>query len=141
LIECIGDGIKIHVASKNSQPVASILTLSFKRTLVYKYGCSDRSFNHLGGTQFLFWRVIQEAKHDELQEFDLGRSDLQTPGLVTFKDRWGSTRSVINYYRCPAPSHQTVGTRWSTRIAQSFLARMPDKVLVAMGQMLYRHIG
>jgi hypothetical protein len=141
LIDCIGDGVRFHVASKGGQPVASILTLTFKRTLVYKYGCSDRRLNNLGGMQFLFWKVIQEAKHDELQEFDLGRSDLEASGLMTFKDRWGSARSLIDYFRCPAPLHPSVDTPWSTRMAKSLFAHMPDRLLVTAGQMLYRHVG
>ncbi len=141
LIDCMGDAVQFHVASKDGQPVASILTLTFKQTLVYKYGCSDRRLNNLGGTQFLFWKALQKAKEDGLQEFDLGRSDLQTPGLVTFKDRWGSARSMINYFRCPAPARQSGVTQWSASMAQSLFARMPDRLLVAAGRMLYRHVG
>ncbi len=141
LLDCLGDDVKIHVASKDSRPVASILTMTFKRTLVYKYGCSDTSLNILGGTQLLFWKAIQEAKRDGLHEFDLGRSDPDTPGLVTFKDRWGTMRSVINYFRCPAAPTRSVRTVWPTRIAKPLFARMPDKLLVAAGELFYRHVG
>ena len=72
LIDCFGDALQIRVAYKDRQPVASILTLRHKDTLVYKYGCSDERFNNLGGTQLLFWRAIQEAKRDGLRVFDLG---------------------------------------------------------------------
>ena len=141
LIECMGEGVKIHVAFKARRPVASILTLTFKRTLVYKYGCSDSSLNNLGGTHLLFWNAIQEAKRDGLHEFDLGRSDLNTPGLVTFKDRWGTTRSMMHYVRCPAPLNLPAGTPWSTRIAKPFFGVMSDRLLIAAGRTLYRHMG
>ncbi len=36
-----GQALAIHLASKDGQPIASILTLSFKKTMVYKYGGSD----------------------------------------------------------------------------------------------------
>src|SRR5271157_6244923 len=44
LIACLGERVKIRVASKNGQPVASIFTIRYKRALVYKYGCADRRF-------------------------------------------------------------------------------------------------
>ncbi len=141
LIEALGHSLKIHVASKDGRPIASILTLSFKRSLVYKYGCSDTRFSRLGGTHFLLWNAIQEAKRSELHEFDLGRSDLHTPGLVTFKDRWGTTRSVLNYVRCCAAPVRSVTGPGTLRIAKKVFARMPDNCLIAAGQMLYRHIG
>ena len=141
LIDGIGDSLTIHVASTNGRPVASILTLSFKRTLVFKYGCSDTAFNRLGGTHFLFWKAIQEAKRAGLLEFDLGRSDLDTPGLVTFKDRWGTTRSVLNYFRCSRSSVLSVSMAWPRRIARQCFARIPDRFLIAAGEKLYRHMG
>ena len=141
LIGGVAEGLKIHVASKDGRPVASILTLSFKSTLVFKYGCSDPRFNRLGGTHFLLWKAIQEAKQAGLHEFDLGRSDLDTPGLVTFKDRWGSTRSVINYFRCSRSRSPSLGMAWPTRIAKPFFARIPDKLLIAAGETFYRHMG
>lgn len=53
LFACLGEQIKIGVASKDGQPIASILTLSYKGSLVYKYGCSDARFHNLGGMSFL----------------------------------------------------------------------------------------
>ena len=141
LIGSLGDGLKIHVASKDCRPVASILTLSFKRSLVYKYGCSDARFNALGGTHFLLWNAIQHAKRSGLQEFDLGRSDFCTPGLIAFKDRWGTTRSVINYLRRSASRTPGVGAPLMIRLAKPLFARMPDNFLIAAGEMLYRHVG
>jgi lipid II:glycine glycyltransferase (peptidoglycan interpeptide bridge formation enzyme) len=141
LIDAVGDSLKIHVASKDGRPVASILTLSFKRTLVFKYGCSDPRFNRLGGTHFLLWQAIQEAKQAGLDEFDLGRSDLDTPGLVTFKDRWGTSRSAIAYFRCSRSPTSSLGRAWPMRIAKQFFAHIPDKLLISAGEKLYRHMG
>jgi Acetyltransferase (GNAT) domain len=141
LIGCLGDRLTIHVASKDHRPVASIVTLRFKGSLVYKYGCSDTRFNTLGGTHFLLWNAIQQAKRNGLQEFDLGRSDLHTPGLITFKDRWGTTRSTINYLRLPASRTPGVTSPQVIRLAKLLFTRMPDNLLIAAGKMLYRHVG
>ena len=47
------------------------------------------------------WKAIQEAKNDQLDEFDMGRSDCDNPGLIAFKDRWGAARSTLSYLRYP----------------------------------------
>ena len=57
----------VTLAVKDSQPVASIITLRHGRALVYKYGCSDARSHNLGGTALLLWKAIQEAKERKSQ--------------------------------------------------------------------------
>jgi hypothetical protein len=140
-ISCLGDKLKIRVASKNGQPIASILTLCHKRVLVLKYSCSDQNFNNLGGTQLLYWNAIQEAWNNQIQEFDLGRSDCENSGLVNFKDRWGANRSMLTYWRCPAGVLERARPEWAMRMAKQMLTHMPDGFLTTAGRLLYRHIG
>ncbi|MGA8736017.1 MAG: GNAT family N-acetyltransferase [Terriglobales bacterium] len=141
LIACLGDKVKIRVASKDARPVASILTLRHRRTLVYKYGCSDHRFNQLGGTHLLMWKAIQEAKNDRLDEFDMGRSDWDNPGLIAFKDRWGAARSTLFYLRYPLRHSQTISEAMPGNVAKYIVAHAPDSLLVATGNMLYKYMG
>jgi CelD/BcsL family acetyltransferase involved in cellulose biosynthesis len=138
-ITCLGDRVLIRVASKDGQPVASIITIQYKDVLVYKYGCSDSRFNKLGGNALLFWKAIQDAKQNGLLKFDLGRSESDNSGLVSFKENWGSVSLPLDYYRLPArqPSH----SGWRTRLAKGAFSIMPDPLLAATGRLLYRHIG
>jgi CelD/BcsL family acetyltransferase involved in cellulose biosynthesis len=138
LIEAFREHLSIHLASKNGIPVASILTLRHKDTLVYKYGCSDPSFNNLGATPFLFWNAIQQAKEKALERLDLGRSDRDNSGLVTFKDRWGAARSDLFYYSYPARGSYAP---WKLSVMRHVVERLPDPLLSMTGNLLYRHIG
>jgi CelD/BcsL family acetyltransferase involved in cellulose biosynthesis len=141
LIACLGDKLRIHLVSKNGQPVAGILTLRHKAVLVYKYGCSDHALNNLGGTQLVFWKAIQEAKRDGLQELDLGRTEWDHLGLLKFKDRWGAAQSTMTYWRYGAMRGQNASAGVGSRIAKWFIARMPKRLLTATGSILYRHFG
>jgi lipid II:glycine glycyltransferase (peptidoglycan interpeptide bridge formation enzyme) len=141
LMESIGEGAKIRVASIEDRPAAAILTLRYKHAMTYKYGCSDTSFHKLGAMQLLFWKAIQEAKSGGLTEFDMGRSDWDNPGLLAFKDRWGSTRSTLTYYRDPAPETKRAGEGITRRIAARMIRSAPDRLLAAAGSLLYRHVG
>jgi lipid II:glycine glycyltransferase (peptidoglycan interpeptide bridge formation enzyme) len=141
LIACLGDRVKIRVASKDGRAIASILTLRHKQVLVYKYGCSDHRFSNLGGTQLLMWKAIQEAKNSQLCEFDMGRSDWDNPGLIAFKDRWGAARSTLFYLRYPLPSSQTTSAAMQGNLAKYLLAHAPDRLLAATGSLLYKYMG
>jgi Acetyltransferase (GNAT) domain len=141
LIACLGKKVKIRVAFKGGSPVAGILTLLHNQSLVYKYGCSDQRSNNLGGTQLLLWNAIQEAKQNQLLEFDLGRSDSDNSGLIDFKDRWGAARSELAYFRYSRRPSRSLGQSWQMNLAKRFFTHVPNPFLAAAGRLLYRHIG
>jgi hypothetical protein len=141
LVDCLGEKLKIRVASRDGRAVAALLTLSFKNTVVYKYGCSDARFHNLGGMPFLFWKTIEEAKKEGAQELDLGRTDRNHAGLITFKERLGATRSESTYLRFPPSCCQTTNANWKMQMAKRLFSIMPDRVLVTAGKLLYPHIG
>jgi Acetyltransferase (GNAT) domain len=141
LVACLGDGAKIHLASKDGVPVAGVLTLSFKKAIVYKYGGSDNRHQRLGGMPYLFWRVIQEARTGGFEELDLGRSDLDQPGLIAFKDHLGARRSILTYYRSPSARPGRSHTGPVARAARRLVSHLPDVVLDLTGRLVYRHLG
>jgi CelD/BcsL family acetyltransferase involved in cellulose biosynthesis len=141
LAACMGEKLKIRVALKDGRAIASILTLQHRRTLVYKYGCSDKAFSNLGGMQMLFWQAVQEAKAEGLTEFDLGRSDWDNEGLTRFKDRLGASRSTLTYWRYPATSAVQAASSWKRKAAKRVFSCLPSACLPAMGKLLYRHMG
>jgi CelD/BcsL family acetyltransferase involved in cellulose biosynthesis len=140
LIRFLGPNVKIRVAFKGRMPVASILTISDNRTMVYKYGCSDARFSNLGGTAMLFWKTIQEAKANGFEELDMGRSDIDNPGLIIFKERWGARRTTVNYWCYPKRGSMSSPASNPNRLRQ-LISLLPDRCLVALGSVLYRHIG
>jgi lipid II:glycine glycyltransferase (peptidoglycan interpeptide bridge formation enzyme) len=141
IVSCLGDRLKIRVVSRDETPIASIITLSFKKTMVYKYGCSDPQYNALAGSIFLLWRAIQQAKTEGLTELDLGRSDYTTPGLITFKDRWGAVRIPVNYYRSGEPAAVQSAESCIVAMGKRLMTSVPDPMLSALGGLLYRHVG
>ena len=141
LAACLGDGLTIHVASKDGVAIAAILTLTFKKTVVYKYGGSDAEHHALGGMPFLFWRAIQHAQAEGVEELDLGRSDLDQPGLIAFKDHLGATRSTLTYYRRPERRAGPARDGLLSRAARWVVGHLPDAALDLTGRLLYRHLG
>jgi len=146
LIECFGPTLQICVAFAGRRPVAGMLTLRHKNTLVYKYGGSDARFNNLGSMHCLYWESIQRAKALGLETLDLGRSDTNQSGLITFKNRWGAAQSNLTYLRFshsenPVHMFEPGGTTWRARAARTLFSRVPIWVLPNVGGLLYKHIG
>jgi len=141
LIKYLGDALEIRLACKEGVPVSSILTLRFRDTLYYKYGCSDVRFNSLGATPWLLWRAIAAAKSDGATEFDLGSTEEENSGLLTFTDHWAPQPRHLIYWRSPeTPSLDPAG-RWKMELAKRAFSIMPVGVLRVAGRLLYRHIG
>jgi hypothetical protein len=141
LIACLGDQVTISVASKEGKPIASILTLSYTNTLTFKYGCSDVRYHNLGGVPFLLWKAIESAKQLGFQELDLGRSDIDNLGLITFKERLGASPALLTYLNSNPPELRPTNEPYGMDIAGRLFARMPDGLLTMSGKLLYRHVG
>jgi hypothetical protein len=90
---------------------------------------------------FLFWNTIREAKESGALELDLGRSDNENRGLITFKDRWGAQRSVLTYWRGPETAHRGATAAWKAAAVGRMLALLPGPLRRAAGRVLYPHIG
>ncbi|HEV2402224.1 MAG TPA: GNAT family N-acetyltransferase [Candidatus Sulfotelmatobacter sp.] len=141
LSDCMGDSLTIRLVSKDGQPIASLLTLSFKNSLVYKYGCSDAKYHNCGGMPLLFWKTIQEAKELGVQELDLGRSEVGNEGLIEFKGHLGATGSRLAYLRIERQLSRPVLKDWKVRFLRKAVTHIPDPFLKLAGNLFYRYIG
>jgi len=141
LVECLGDKLQIRVASKDGIAVGAMLTLRHQSSIVYKYGCSDESYHTSGVMPFLFWKLVEDAKATGVDKIDLGRTDLDNEGLIRFKDRLGTTRKLMTYYRYSHGKEHRGMSRWSSRGFRGFCSILPDTLFTTAGGVLYRHIG
>ncbi len=140
LVECMGPNLQISVAQKNGVSIAAMLTLRHGSTVVYKYGASDQNFHYLGGVPYLFWNLVKASKESGVTEIDLGRSDLNNHGLIRFKDRFGTTRKLMTYFRHPQAEERPAMPNWIPRSLGRVLSLLPTAVMPAVGRVIYRHI-
>jgi CelD/BcsL family acetyltransferase involved in cellulose biosynthesis len=142
LLASLGQAMTIRIARRGGQAIAGIVTLRHRDTITYKYGGSDATFHNLGGMQLLFWQTILEARSAGCVTLDLGRSEPEQRGLVTFKDRWGAARSPLRYWQYPET--QSASSRLRSYVMSSgtdALRLLPDAFRGAAGRLFYRHIG
>jgi hypothetical protein len=90
---------------------------------------------------FLFWKLIEEGKATGAERIDFGRSEMENEGLVAFKDKFGTTKKILTYYRYPQSTKQVAHGWGESGLAKRMFSILPDGVLSAAGKVLYRHIG
>lgn len=139
VLDCLGNAAIIRLAYKGDAAIAGTLTLEHGKCIVYKYGASDHHFHNLGGMPYLFWQTIQDAVDRKFERLDMGRSDPDNPGLMSFKDHLGAQKSVLCYRRSPAQQNEQ--SAWKGRFARFVCKAIPDGLLTATGSLLYRHMA
>jgi hypothetical protein len=133
---------RIILARHGGEPVAGALYLHHGQTVIYKYGASDETKQHLRGNNLVMWHAIRTYAAEGFGIFDFGRTSHDNAGLRAFKQSWGTTEDTLAYlkydYRqerwTTAPDRST---SWHTPIFR----RLPLWASRPLGTLLYRHLG
>ena len=141
VLRCFGDSACIRIAYHRESPAAAVFTLESGPTMIYKYGCSDEQFHSLGAMPFVLWDMICDAKRKNRLELDMGRSDLDNPGLIAFKEKWGARAQPLIYWRRPAKGNVLERSTGSVQTLKRLLRHCPDRMLIWAGKVLYPHVG
>lgn len=141
LMIAMGDTLRFHVASRRGVPIAAILTLRHRNTVVYKYGCSDAEYHNLGAMPLLFWRLIEQCKTQGVEQINFGRTDMGNEGLRVFKERFGATRHQLTYQRCPEPKRPSRSMPGNWPMLRSLMSFIPSSLSPWLGKLAYRHLG
>ena len=141
LLNCMGETVDLRLAYMKNVPVAAVLVFHFNGKSYYKYGCSDERLHKLGAMPFLLWRAIVKAKLIGSKSFDLGRTEEDHHGLIAFKSHWTSVSDPLTYWTFPSDRSVTFINDWKLGIVKRVCAHLPDRLLEAVGTLIYRHGG
>ena len=86
-------------------------------------------------------KLIEESKRAGAEQIDFGRTDLDNEGLIEFKDRLGTTRRPLTYFRYPGSEARDGVVASCLPAARHVFSVLPDTLSSRMGGLLYRHIG
>jgi hypothetical protein len=130
----------ILLACKDSLPIAGAVFLTYKDTLVYKYGASHQDYWRLRPNHLLFWNAIRWGCENGYRLFDWGRTSVSNTGLRDFKDGWGTQESPLCYtiLSTTPPGHAV--DRLSG-ITEAFIRRAPRWVCRVTGELFYGHFA
>ncbi len=132
----------LFMAHYQGKVIAGVLCLHFGKRAMYKYGASDKQYQHLRPNNLVMWKAIEWYCQQGCKSFSFGRTDQGHNGLRQFKSGWGAKEKTVHYYQYNYKNGETSGPivkvdGWHTRI----FSKMPTSILKIVGSLLYRHIG
>ncbi len=131
----------VALASFEGKPVAAGVYLHFGGRAIYKYGASDRRFQHLRANNLVMWQAIRWYAARGYESFSFGRTAPQNTGLLQFKRGWGVSETVVHYYRYELGKDAFVQEEKPHPFLFELFHRMPEPLLRLMGVLLYRHVA
>lgn len=87
----------VAVAWHDHRPVAAGVFVHEGRTVIYKFGASDRTFQHLHPNSLLMWETIRRCVAGGFAELQLGRTSLLDDGSRHFKLGLGALEERLEY--------------------------------------------
>jgi CelD/BcsL family acetyltransferase involved in cellulose biosynthesis len=127
---------RLFLAYRGSHPIAGAIILAWNGTAIYKYGAWDERAHRLRPNNLLFWRAIQWSIQVGATTLDLGRTDIDQPGLREFKRRWGAREETLTYSSIGTAS--AAPPRSSPRLVSYAIRHSPQPVCRALGEAFYK---
>jgi CelD/BcsL family acetyltransferase involved in cellulose biosynthesis len=126
------------LAYSAGMPIGGAVFLGYGKTMVYKFGASDRDAQRLRPNHLLLWSAIREGCERGFETFDFGRTDLDGDGLREYKLGWGTKEEPLVYTRLGAQAAHR-GTGRSAAVLGAVIRHSPPAVCRAIGELLYKH--
>ncbi len=132
----------VALAAYHGHPVAGAVYFEFNGRGLYKYGASDRAYQHLRANNLLMWEAIRRHCRSGCRSFCFGRTEPENKGLQQFKAGWGAKQRTIEYHRYDFAAERFVaGEKPMPAIFQQIFQKTPVPVLKWVGSILYGHMG
>ena len=131
----------IFLSSYKNNAVAGAAFFHFGNQAIYKYGASDRSYQHLRPNNLAMWQAIKWFAEKGFSSFSFGRTEPENLGLMQFKRGWGTNEQILNYYKYDLAKDRCVEDPNKIMTSYNLFKMMPLPILKATGRLLYRHVG
>jgi lipid II:glycine glycyltransferase (peptidoglycan interpeptide bridge formation enzyme) len=135
-----GKGV-VLLAAHAGKTVAGAVYFFYRDRALFKFGASDRAFQHLRANNLVMWEAIQWFIRNGFRSLHFGRSETENAGLLQFKRGWGAQESRVAYYRLSLRENAFSAERNGTRSSFPVFKMLPIPALRLAGRILYRHVG
>lgn len=132
----------IALASFKDRAIAANVYFNFGDQVIYKYGASDRDYQHLRANNLVMWAAIKWSCDHGYKTLCFGRTEPENEGLRQFKAGWGARERIISYYRYDLKRDAFIKAPTIIHpLYKKMFRKLPLPVLEVMGALFYRHMG
>jgi lipid II:glycine glycyltransferase (peptidoglycan interpeptide bridge formation enzyme) len=122
--------------------IAAAMFFHAGRQVLYKYGASDATQQHLRASNLLMWEAIRHYAAEGYERLSLGRTAKNHAGLRRFKLGWGAQEAEIGYIRYDFQRGVFDAERSTdSESGYGIVHHLPLWVLRWAGMALYRHMA
>jgi hypothetical protein len=133
----------VILASHRRKYIAGAIYFHLGEAALYKYGASDRTYQHLRANNLVMWEAIKWYAQNGFKSLCFGRTDMNNAGLLQYKSGWGARERMIKYYRYDLQKEFFVrqASLPANGSLNKILRKMPIPCLTLIGALSYRHVG
>jgi hypothetical protein len=129
----------VVLASYHGENIAGAIYFHFGKKAMYKYGASDRKYQHLRANNLVMWEALRHYAEKDYEALSLGRTDLDGAGLLQFKSGWGAEQETLNYYKYDCRKGEFANDSAKSNPFHGFFKRLPSPILRMAGYLMYKH--
>ena len=131
----------VVLASYQGRPVAGAVYFLHRERALFKFGASDRNFQHLRANNLVMWEAIRWFSRNQFRSLHFGRTEPENQGLLQFKNGWRAAEGKVAYYRINLRENVFSADADGIKSSYSFCKVLPIPVLRLAGRILCRHVG
>jgi len=131
----------IALASRSEKIIAGAVYFHFGNKAIYKYGASDKDYQHLRPNNLVMWKAIKYYAQTGFKGFSFGRTEPGNEGLLQFKRGWGTREETINYYKYDLEKDTFIADQLIPKMSYKIFKKTPSPLLKLIGRLLYKHVG
>jgi len=128
-------------ASHAGRVIASSMFFHFGKRALYKYGASESAYLHLRPNNLIMWEAIKWYRSHNYETLSLGRTEMDNPGLLRYKQGWGAEENLLKYFRYDYKEKAFLAKRPEKVLYKKLLSKFPERLLRVIGSLAYRHVG
>jgi FemAB-related protein (PEP-CTERM system-associated) len=143
VLDRFGDAADILTVSHDGEPVASVLSLYHRGTVMPYWGGGTRDARQLRANDRMYFELMRHARTRGCTRFDFGRSKTGS-GAYHFKRNWGFESRPLAYagWTAPGARPRDADPRSAANSARAALwRRLPSTVADRLGPHIARGLG
>lgn len=143
VLDAFGDDADILTVRESGRPVASVLSLFWRGTVMPYWGGGTAEARRLRANERMYFALMRHARAKGCTRFDFGRSKLGT-GPFAYKKNWGFEPQPLVYARWLAPGETARDTNPNSakyRLQVDLWKKLPLWAANRIGPLIARGLG
>lgn len=143
VLDAFGDDADILTVREGGRPVASVLSLYWRGTVMPYWGGGTADARRLRANELMYFALMRHARAKGCTRFDFGRSKLGT-GPFAYKKNWGFEPQPLVYARWLAPGEAPRDTNPNSaryRLQVDLWKKLPLWAANRLGPLIARGLG